>query len=40
MKDRILDALKSVHRALDYEEIDSLLDIKTIEETKEMAVRR
>lgn len=37
MKDRILDALNKVHRALTYEEIDSLLDIKTIEETKEMS---
>jgi ribonuclease R len=36
MKDRIIEALKSVHRALNYEEIDSLLNIKTIEETKEM----
>lgn len=37
MKDRILDALNKVHRALTYEEIDSLLDIKTIEETKQMS---
>ena len=37
MKERILDTLKSVHRALNYEEIDSLLNIKTIDETKEMA---
>ena len=37
MKDRILDVLKEVGRALSYEEIDSLLNIKTIEETKEMA---
>ncbi len=37
MKDRILDALNKVHRALSYEEIDSLLDIKTIEETKKMS---
>ena len=36
MKERILDVLKSVHRALNYEEIDSLLNLKTIEETKEM----
>ena len=36
MKDRILEALKKVGRALSYEEIDSLLDLKTIEETKEM----
>lgn len=37
MRDRILEALKKVGRALKYEEIDSLLNIKTIEETKEMA---
>ena len=37
MKERILEALKDVGRALRYEEIDSLLDIRTIEETKEMA---
>lgn len=37
MKDRILDALNKVHRALTYEEIDSLLDIKTIEEIKQMS---
>lgn len=37
MKDRILDALNNVHRALTYQEIDSLLDIKTIEETKQMS---
>lgn len=37
MKDRILDALNNVHRALTYEEIDSLLNIKTIEETKQMS---
>ena len=37
MKDRIIEALKSVHRALGYEEIDSLLNIRTIEETQEMA---
>jgi len=36
MKDRILDVLKNAGRALRYEEIDSLLNIKTIEETKEM----
>ena len=36
MKERIIEALKQVHRALNYEEIDSLLNIKTIEETKEM----
>ena len=37
MKDRILEALNNVHRALSYEELDSLLNIKTIEETQEMA---
>ena len=37
MKERIIDALKSVNRALKYEEIDSLLNIKTIEETREMS---
>ena len=37
MKDRILGALNNVHRALSYEELDSLLNIKTIEETQEMA---
>ena len=37
MKERILEALKSVNRALKYEEIDSLLNIKTIEETQEMS---
>ena len=37
MKNRIIEALKSVHRALGYEEIDSLLNIRTIEETQEMA---
>ena len=36
MKERIIEALKKVHRALNYEEIDSLLNLKTIEETKEM----
>ena len=36
MKDKIIDALTSVHRALSYEEIDSILNLKTIEETKEM----
>ena len=36
MKERIIEALKSVHRALNYEELDSLLNNKTIEETKEM----
>ena len=37
MKDRIIEALKSTRRAMSYEEIDSLLNIKTIEETHEMA---
>ena len=37
MKERILDALKNVGRALRYEEIDSLLNISTIEETQEMS---
>lgn len=37
MKERIIEALKKVHRALNYEEIDSLLNNKTIEETKEMS---
>ena len=36
MREKIINALKSVHRALSYEEIDSLLNLKTIEETKEM----
>ena len=36
MRDKILNALKSVHRALSYEEIDSLINNRTIEETKEM----
>ena len=37
VKERIIEALKKVHRALNYEEIDSLLNNKTIEETKEMS---
>ncbi len=37
MKDNILDTLKKVGRALSYEELDSLLDIKTIEETQKMS---
>ena len=37
MREKILDVLKEVGRALSYEELDSLLNIKTIEETKEMA---
>ena len=36
MKDRIIEALKSTRRAMSYEEIDSLLNIKTIEETHDM----
>ena len=36
MEERILNALKNVHRALNYEELDSLLNNKTIEDTKEM----
>ena len=36
MKERIIEALKKVHRALNYEEMDSLLNNRTIEETKEM----
>jgi len=36
MKEKIIEALKKVRRALNYEEIDSLLNLKTIEETKEM----
>ncbi len=37
MKDRILEILNSVDRALNYEEIDSLLNNKSIEETREMS---
>ena len=37
MKDRILEVLSSVDRALNYEEIDSLLNNKSIEETREMS---
>ena len=36
MKEKIIEALKKARRALNYEEIDSLLNLKTIEETKEM----
>ena len=32
----ILEVLEKYHRALSYEEIDSLLNIKTVEETSEM----
>ena len=34
MKEKIIEALKKVRRALNYEEIDSLLDNKSIEETR------
>ena len=37
MKDRILEILENSDRALNYEEIDSLLDNKTIEETRDMS---
>ena len=37
MKDSILEVLSSVDRALNYEEIDSLLNNKSIEETREMS---
>ncbi len=37
MKEKIIDALNKVHRALSYEEIDSLVNNRTIEETKEMS---
>ncbi len=37
MRYKILEALNKVHRALTYEEIDSLVGNKTIEETKEMS---
>ena len=36
MKDRILEILKSYDRALSFEEIDSALNIKTVEETEEL----
>ena len=36
MKEKIIEVLKKARRALNYEEIDSLLNLKTIEETKEM----
>lgn len=36
MKDRILDTLKEYRRAFSYEELDSILNISTIEETKEL----
>ena len=36
MKDRVLEILKSYDRALSFEEIDSALNIKTVEETEEL----
>ncbi len=36
MKDKILDALNNIKRAVTYEELDSLIDNKSIEDTKEM----
>jgi len=36
MKDRALEILKSYDRALSFEEIDSALNIKTVEETEEL----
>jgi len=36
MKDKVLDILKSYGRALSFEEIDSALNIKTVEETEEL----
>ena len=36
MKEKILDILKSYGRALSFEEIDSSLNIKTVEETEEL----
>ncbi len=36
MKDKILEVLKSYNRALSFEEIDSALNIKTVEETEEL----
>ena len=36
MKDKILEILKSYNRALSFEEIDSALNIKTVEETEEL----
>ncbi len=37
MKERIIEILKNSDRALNYEEIDSLLDNKSIDETREMS---
>ena len=36
MKDKILEVLRSYNRALSFEEIDSALNIKTVEETEEL----
>ena len=36
MKDKVLEILKSYDRALSFEEIDSALNIKTVEETEEL----
>ena len=36
MKDKILEILKKYNRALSFEEIDSVLNIKTVEETEEL----
>jgi len=36
MKDRVLEILKSYDRALSFEEIDSALNIKTVEESEEL----
>ena len=36
MRDKILEILKSYNRALSFEEIDSALNIKTVEETEEL----
>ncbi len=36
MKDKVLEILKKYNRALSFEEIDSVLNIKTVEETEEL----
>ena len=36
MKDKVLEILKKYNRALSFEEIDSALNIKTVEETEEL----
>ena len=36
MKDKVLEILKKYNRALTFEEIDSALNIKTVEETTEL----